>query len=234
MSKASVLLRGTNLHKNYHIGGEDLRVLRGVDLSVARGEWVAIVGASGSGKSTLLHLLGGLDRPNQGTVQFDGRDMFSAKGRAIDHYRNQQIGFVFQFYHLLPELSALENVLIAAMIGRGVYRWLTTRLTQRQRATELLDRLGLSHRLRHRPNKLSGGERQRVALARALINQPAVLLADEPTGNLDAAAGQQILDVLGSLNENGQTIVMVTHDPHVAAGAQRRARLEAGRLVHAG
>jgi ABC-type lipoprotein export system ATPase subunit len=231
MTNPAPILAATNVHKTYRMGGQDLRVLRGVDVAVKRGEWLAILGASGSGKSTLLHLLGGLDRPAQGEVTFEGTNVFARGSAAVDRYRNQTVGFVFQFYHLLPELTALENVLIGSMIRTGVFGWLGARGTSKPRAIELLTRLGLGERLRHRPSKLSGGERQRVAIARALINQPAVLLADEPTGNLDAETGQQILDVFRKLHAEGQTIVMVTHDLKVASAADRKVVLEAGRLV---
>jgi lipoprotein-releasing system ATP-binding protein len=224
------LLRCTNLHKRYRMGEEHLHILRGVDVAVSRGKWLAILGASGSGKSTLLHLLGGLDRPDEGSVEFDGTQVFDLHGWRLDRYRNTRVGFVFQFYHLLPELTAIENVLISAMIGRSVFAWPGQRSMLRQRATQLLERMGLSHRLRHKPNRLSGGERQRVAIARALINEPAVLLADEPTGNLDADTGKQILKVFEELHASGQTIVMVTHDTTVAAAADHRLVLRAGRL----
>ena len=224
------LLRAKGLHKSYRMGEEDLRVLRGVELDVNQGEWLAVVGSSGSGKSTLLHLLGGLDRPDRGSVHFKDMDVFALNGTRLDEYRNRKVGFVFQFYHLLPELTALENVLIGAMVKRGVLTWPRDRANAKKLATELLGRLGMSHRLTHHPNKLSGGERQRVAIARALINQPAVLLADEPTGNLDAGTGKQILDVFREFHGEGQTIVMVTHDDKVAAAADREVMLESGKL----
>ena len=227
---SDALLRCQRLHKTYRMGGRDLNVLRGVDLAVQRGEWLSIVGASGSGKSTLLHLLGGLDRPNEGAVQFLSQSVYDWPAARIDRYRNTDVGFVFQFYHLLPELSAVENVMIATMVGRGMLRWAGARADTRRRAGELLSRLGLGDRLTHRPNKLSGGERQRVAIARALVNQPAVLLADEPTGNLDAETGGQILDVFREFHADGQTIVMVTHDAKIAAAADRQLALTRGRL----
>jgi ABC-type lipoprotein export system ATPase subunit len=189
-----------------------------------------VLGASGCGKSTLLHMLGGLDRPDEGAVHFDGQDIFRLRGGRLDRYRSRHVGFVFQFYHLLPELTALENVLIGAMISRSLLQWPGQRKALRDRAVELLDTLGLGQRLRHRPSKLSGGERQRVAVARALINQPDVLLADEPTGNLDVDTGRQLLDVFRSLHARGQTIVMVTHDAQIAAAADRRWRLTRGQL----
>jgi len=228
--KSERLLSCQKLHKTYRMGGQSLEVLRGVDLSVKEGEWLAVLGASGSGKSTLLHLLGGLDRPNGGNVQFRGGEVFGRGSRAVDRYRNRDVGFVFQFYHLLPELSALENVLVASMVSRNFFGWLNDKNQLRARGLQILERLGLSQRLNHRPNKLSGGERQRVAIGRALINQPAVLLADEPTGNLDRDTGDQILDVFSEFHRAGQTIVMVTHDARVAARADRQLTLEAGRL----
>ena len=225
------ILTAHQIHKTYRMGGQDLHILRGAELSVASGEWIAILGASGSGKSTLLHMLGGLDWPNRGSVSFDGEDIFAFGNGMLDHYRNFRVGFVFQFYHLLPELSALENVLLGAMIGCGVMSWPSARSKFRRRAHVLLDKLGLSDRLNHKPPKLSGGERQRVAIARALINEPPILLADEPTGNLDADTGRQLLSVFADLHDSGQTIVMVTHDTLVADSAQRRLKLENGRLI---
>ncbi len=225
------LLSCSQLHKYYRMGGDNLHILRGVDIQVGKGEWVAVIGASGSGKSTLLHILGGLDRPDEGSVSFAGADVFGQKSGAIDRYRNRSVGFVFQFYHLLPEFGALDNVLMNAMVSRSVTGWLSERRALRDRAVNLLKQMGLGERLKHRPSKLSGGERQRVAIARALINQPAVLLADEPTGNLDAETGAPILEILKSLQAQGQTIVMVTHDPQVAALADRQVRLVSGRLV---
>lgn len=229
-SNSSSILSAANLHKHYHMGGQDLHVLRGVDLSITPGQWLAIVGASGSGKSTLLHLLGGLDRPDQGDIQYQSRNLRSFSTAKLDHYRNRDVGFVFQSYHLLPELSALENVLISAMIGWGIFKWTGQKKALRQRATELLQRVGLGQRLSHKPSKLSGGERQRVAIARALINTPALLLADEPTGNLDVDTGQQILEIFQSLRTEGQTIIMVTHDPRVAALADHRLLLDHGKV----
>ena len=227
----SPLLEARGLCKLYRMGGQDLQVLRGVDLEVHAGRWVAVLGVSGSGKSTLLHLLGGLDRPDQGQVVFEGRQLFRFRGRKLDRYRNRRVGFVFQFYHLLPELSALENVMIASMIGTSSLGWRRSRVATRRRAELLLDQLGLSHRLKHRPAKLSGGERQRIAIARALINEPALLLADEPTGNLDAETGGQILEVLREFHNAGQTIVMVTHDPVVASAADEQLTLERGQIM---
>ncbi len=230
-SPGSPLLNVTDLHKHYHIGGQDLHVLQGVDLDVQQGEWVAVLGASGSGKSTLLHLIGGLDRPEQGSVSFEGRDIFKLPGAAIDRYRNRHVGFVFQSYHLLPELTALENVLIGAMIRSSILGWPGRRGEARKRAIELLNRVGLGERMGHRPGKLSGGERQRVAIARALVNEPDLLLADEPTGNLDTDTGKQIMELIAELHQQGQTIVMVTHDLEIAASADRRLWLREGALA---
>lgn len=230
--KGSVpILDVARLHKHYKLGSQDIHVLRGVTLSVQPGEWVAVLGASGSGKSTLLHLLGALDHPDEGTVHFDGASVFDQPRRAQDHYRNTQVGFVFQQYHLLPELNVLENVLISAMIGHSIFSWPGRKAAVKKRAHAIIDQMGLSERLKHRPSKLSGGERQRVAIARALINEPAVLLADEPTGNLDSETGRQIMKVFDELHKNGQAIVMVTHDDRVAAFADRRLELDdKGRL----
>ena len=225
------LLEAHDLHKHYKMGSETLHVLKGVSIAVQPAQWLGILGRSGSGKSTLLHLLGGLDTPDTGTVIFQGNDLFQLNGRKRDKLRNQHVGFVFQSYHLLPELTVLENTLIAAMIGRSLPAWTASKSQLRTHAKELLSKLGLADRAKHRPNELSGGERQRVAIARALINKPAVLLADEPTGNLDRTTGASILDLFDSLRENGQTIVMVSHDPTVAQRADRTLVLEAGQLA---
>lgn len=223
-----------NLHKTYRLGRVEVPVLRGVNLTVAPGEFVAILGASGSGKSTLLHLIGGLDRPDRrpsGSVKVDEQDVTRLGTLQLDRYRTRHVGFVFQFYHLFPELSVLENVLIAAMIRHGKLGYLRARSALRSRATELLDGVGLSHRLRHRPVELSGGERQRVALARSLINDPPVLLADEPTGNLDRTTGGQVLDMLMRLRgQSARTMVVVTHDQETAARADRVVRLTDGQV----
>ncbi|MBI1375849.1 MAG: ATP-binding cassette domain-containing protein [Phycisphaera sp.] len=231
MTTQDSILKATSLHKHYQMGREDLHVLRGVDISVRAGEWLCILGASGSGKSTLLHLLGGLDTPDRGDVLFNEQDLFSLSSAERDRFRNRHVGFVFQFYHLLPELNVVENTLISAMVGASLGAWTRRRGELRERAVALLDQLGLGERVRHRPNELSGGERQRVAIARALINQPDVLLADEPTGNLDRKTGATILDVLADLHrDHGQTIVMVTHDQSVADRADRVLTLELGKL----
>ena len=225
MADRARILEARDVHKTYRFGAVPVEVLRGADLTVHSGEWVAILGSSGSGKSTLLHLLGGLDRPDRGRgeILWRGESISIAPGRRIDRYRNREVGFVFQFYHLLPELDTIDNVLLPEMVGR----W--TR-PDPARARSLLDSFGLAHRLHHRPAQLSGGERQRAAIARALVRSPSVLLADEPTGNLDAVTGGAILDLLAERHKAGLTIVMVTHDTEVAARADRIVHLRDGRV----
>ena len=227
---SDVILQAGGVHKTYQLGRVQLPVLRGVSLSIARGEFVAIMGSSGSGKSTLLHILGALDVPDRGTVRFEGQDLFAGPASRRDGLRNATFGFVFQFYHLLPELNVLENVLLPAMVGSSIGRWLTVRRDFRSYAEEVINQVGLSERIQHRPSELSGGERQRVAIARALVNRPRVLLADEPTGNLDTATGSEVLALLSRLNRQGQTIVMVTHDATVAAAAHRVVTLVDGQV----
>lgn len=229
----AMLLKARNIKKDYRLGPSTVQVLRGADLDAERGEWLAIMGSSGSGKSTLLHILGALDTPDAGEVWFDGARVFDQAAAARGRYRNLRIGFVFQFYHLLPELNVLENVLMPRMVTYSLWSWGRHRGKARREAQAMLERVGLAHRERHRPKELSGGERQRVAIARALVNEPALLLADEPTGNLDASMGAGILDLLTELNKDGQTVVMVTHDPAVAARADRCMRLDDGVISHA-
>jgi lipoprotein-releasing system ATP-binding protein len=224
------LLEADGIHKTYMMGGSPLRVLRGASLRVAKGEFVAIMGASGSGKSTLLHILGALDLPDRGGVVFDGRSVFDLPTSERELLRNREVGFVFQFYHLLPELNVFENILLPHMVGHSVLGWLWARRQAREDAREVIEAVGLGNRVSHRPNQLSGGERQRAAIARAMVNHPRLLLADEPTGNLDAATGRGLLDVLIGLNQKGQTIVMVTHYPKVAALAHRIVELVDGRV----
>jgi putative ABC transport system ATP-binding protein/lipoprotein-releasing system ATP-binding protein len=198
-------------------------VLRGVELDVKRGEVVFLRGASGAGKSTLLYILAGLEHPREGSVQFEGEALFSMKSDRLAVLRNKRMGFVFQSYFLLPELTALENVMLPAMLGGK---------KSAEKATGLLDRVGLSGRLDHLPSQLSGGEQQRVAIARALINDPSILFADEPTGNLDSATGAGIIDLLlGLARQDGRTFIAVTHDPALAALGDRRLHLEGGLLV---
>lgn len=230
---SNTLLQARNLHKAYIMGREPLHVLRGASITVSRGEFVAITGSSGSGKSTLLHLLGALDVPDRGSVQFQGQDLFASSKQSRRRYRNEEVGFVFQFYHLLPECNILENVMLPRMVAHSFWKWLSVRREVRREAEALIDRLGLSQRIKHRPNQLSGGERQRVAIARALINHPAVLLADEPTGNLDAVIGRDILSLLIDLNRDGQTIIMVTHNAEIASMADRNLHLHQGVLTDA-
>ncbi|MBM4103379.1 MAG: ABC transporter ATP-binding protein [Planctomycetes bacterium] len=225
------ILQAKNIHKSYRMGKQTLTVLRGVEMSLSEGEFVVIVGSSGSGKSTLLHILGALDKPDKGTIEFNSLRLDQMSSGRLNQFRNRQIGFVFQFYHLLDELNVLENVILPAMIAAGPVTWLGCKKTVRQRAFQLLERIGLAERLKHKPYELSGGERQRAAIARALINQPRLLLADEPTGNLDSKTGYGILDILKELNQQGQTILMVTHDDRIARQAGRIIRLSDGKIV---
>jgi lipoprotein-releasing system ATP-binding protein len=219
------------LWKRYHKGRVDIPVLRGVDFQVRQGEFVSIVGQSGSGKSTLLHLLGMLDAPDEGQIHFRGRRIDNLPMTTRDALRNKNVGMIFQFYHLLPELTALENVLSPLLIAESVLGYFRNRRKHVARATELLDMVGLGHRLKHRPSELSGGEMQRAAIARALAAEPEVLLADEPTGNLDSGTGEEILRILRTLNaEHNLTIVMVTHDLAIAAQADRTLRLSGGQM----
>ena len=226
----NILIRANGLYKSYRMGLAEVSVLKGLDLSVRRGQFVAVVGASGSGKSTLLHILGALDRPDKGSVSFEGRDLDRISATELNRFRNRTVGFVFQFYHLLDELTVLENVLLPAMVGGSFVRWLLSASGAKKRAGNLLEQLGLAGRARHRPYELSGGERQRVAIGRALMNEPKLLLADEPTGNLDWATGNGILNTLEDLSRAGQTIVMVTHNEEVAQRAGRIVTLADGRL----
>ena len=231
MSDSGIMVEAQDVSKSYPMGSVRVDVLKGAGLSVKQGQFVAIIGASGSGKSTLLHLLGGLDRPDKGRVCFRGQDIGRLRSSRLDRYRNQTVGFVFQFYHLLEELNILENVLMPAMAGKGVFQWLACRSDARKRARTLIETMGLAHRVKHKPFQLSGGERQRVAIARALMNQPELLLADEPTGNLDSATGNGILEGLERLHQAGQTIVMVTHDSRIARHAGRVITLLDGQIV---
>lgn len=219
------LLLARDVHKVYTIGKRKLEVLRGVSLSMNAGEFIALRGASGAGKSTLLHLLGGLDLPNRGEVWFADQNLKRLSNTALTRLRNTRVGFVFQAYHLLPELSALENVCLPARMSRAPFSETKTR------AAELLKRVGLGERLEHRPYELSGGEQQRVALARALINKPDLLLADEPTGNLDSHTGDEILDLICSLRgEQNTTLVIATHSARLAARAPKVIELIDGEI----
>lgn len=224
-------IRAVALSKAYRKGTGTVPVLRGVDVSVGRGEFVTIIGQSGSGKSTLLHVMGLLDTPENGEVRLDGHRIDDLPLTTRDELRNRVFGFVFQFYHLLPELTLLENVLSPLMIRYPVWTYLKRRREFRDSAKEILQRVGLGHRMSHRPSELSGGEMQRSAIARALIGRPQILLADEPTGNLDVHTGQEIMDVLTRLNADEKlTIIMVTHDNAIAHKAQRIVRLAEGRI----
>jgi ABC-type lipoprotein export system ATPase subunit len=231
MSNNDFILQADQIYKSYRMGATYVKVLKGLRLAVRQGEFLAIVGASGSGKSTLLHLLGGLDRPNKGIIKFQGRDLSQFKNAQLNQFRNKMVGFVFQFYHLLDELNVLENVMLPTMASKSVIGWLGFRYHAKKRARELLSQLGLTERANHKPYQLSGGERQRVAIARALMNEPKILLADEPTGNLDSETGNGILNVFEHLQRAGQTIVMVTHDQRIAQRATRIVTLADGRIT---
>ena len=230
-SKNSTLLSACGLNKSYRKGQVVIPVLRGVNIKVESGETLAVVGQSGSGKSTLLHLLGSLDVPDSGEVHFQENRIDNLPTTSRDILRNRHFGMIFQFYHLLPELTTLENVLAPLMIDQGLWQYWRHRRANIARAQHLLELVGLSHRQRHKPRELSGGEMQRAAIARSLIADPDVLLADEPTGNLDRHTGREILDVLRSLNvEQNLTIVMVTHDHIIAQQADRVVKLVEGRV----
>ena len=228
---STTVLQATGLHRTYRMGRVEVPVLRGVDLRVQEGEWLCVLGSSGSGKSTLLHQLGDLDRPDRGQIAWRGRSLTEMGRRERETYRNRAIGFVFQSYHLMPELNVLENVMVASMVGHDPFAWRSMRAEASARAEELLDAFGLGHRFEHRPAELSGGERQRVAMARALVNGPDVVLADEPTGNLDTKTGDGILDVLAERHRLGLSMVMVTHDPTIAARADRVVKMVDGVVV---
>jgi lipoprotein-releasing system ATP-binding protein len=224
-------IAAAGLSKSYRKGKNEVSVLTGIDLEVEHGEMVAVVGASGSGKSTLLHILGLLDAPDAGTIAVDSGRIDNLPEKARDAMRNRFFGFIFQFYHLLPELTALENVMMPRLIEHGLWSYWKERKRIRREAVELLVRVGLGHRLSHLPSELSGGEMQRAAIARALAARPSILLADEPTGNLDATSGQGVLDLLRDLNrERGLTMMLVTHDQHIAQQADRVVRLAEGRI----
>jgi len=225
------VLRAENIHKSYTLGGETLEILQGVDLSITRGEILGIVGASGAGKSTLLHILGLLDQPDGGSVFFGEEDVIHASRGRQAEIRNREIGFVFQFYHLLPELTALENVLLAPMMRSGTMGWFGKRTQAKEKSAAMLESLGLGQRLRHRPPQLSGGERQRVAIARALVSDPSILFCDEPTGNLDEKTSEGIISLLMDINrERRQTMVLVTHNDDLAGSTDRLLRLTSGRV----
>jgi lipoprotein-releasing system ATP-binding protein len=225
MSKTE-LIEAVGVTKSFKTAAGELRVLKGIDLSIRKGEMLGIIGASGAGKSTLLQILGALDRPTSGRVMFKEKDIASMDENSLARLRNASIGFVFQFHHLLPEFNSLENVMFPAIISG------TSFPEAEKKANALLGELGLSGRTRHRPGELSGGEQQRVAVARALIQSPEVVLADEPTGNLDSATGALVLELLLKLNrQEGATLVLVTHDPELSRRTDRVIRLRDGRIV---
>ena len=215
------VLKADNLTKVYHRGAEEVRALDGVSFSVGAGEFVSIVGQSGAGKTTLLNLIGGMDTPTAGTLTIDGRETSCLSDRELTRLRSEKIGFVFQHFGLMPTLTVEENVALPALFARR---------QAKGRAGELLEQVGLAHRLKHRPHELSGGEMQRVAIARALINSPALLLADEPTGNLDTANGEAMIELFNEFNRAGLTLVVVTHNPALAATARRLIHLKDGQI----
>jgi lipoprotein-releasing system ATP-binding protein len=220
------MIEAVNLTKSFKMAGLELTVLKGINLTIAQGEILAIVGASGAGKSTLLHILGTLDRPTSGTVLFEGQDLFQLSDQKQAEFRNRRIGFVFQFHHLLPEFTALENVCLPAHIQNRSAQ------DAQAEATSLLKDVGLEHRMNHKPGELSGGEQQRVAVARALIQQPNLVLADEPTGNLDTHTGDALFTLMRTLNRSrGITFVIVTHNEKLSAQADRIIHMEDGQIV---
>ncbi len=225
------VLEAQGLVKTYTDGERTIEVLRGTNLQVRRGEALAVTGRSGAGKSTLLHLLGLIDSPTEGAIMLDGENVALASPEKRALLRNRKFGFIFQSYHLVEELTALENVMLPAMMV-GMFEWFAVRSARRKRARELLEEVGLSERMSHKPSKLSGGERQRVAIARALVNSPEVLFCDEPTGNLDEATSESIHSLLGRLkDDHGVTQVIVTHDKELASQADRVVKIERGRIV---
>lgn len=221
----ALMIELNDIWRTYQVGDSEVHALHGVDLAISRGDYLAVVGPSGSGKSTLLNILGCLDRPTSGGYVFDGRDVGRLSDLERTRLRQGQIGFVFQFFHLLGRLTAQGNVELP-MLFAGV-----SRADRRSRATEALASVGLSDRAHHRPDQLSGGQRQRVAIARAVVMGPGLVLADEPTGNLDKASAFEVMDLLETMNRGGQTVVLVTHDPEVAARAKNRVRMDDGAIV---
>ena len=232
IKSSSFMLLVKGITKSYYKKRLTIPVLKGVNFSVRKGEFVSIVGQSGSGKSTLLHLLGTLGVPDAGEIYFNGNRIDSISTAHRDRLRNRDIGFIFQFYHLFPELTALENVLSPLMIRSGFIEYCLKRRKFRERAESLLEQVGLSHRLKHKPNELSGGEMQRTAIARALITEPQILLADEPTGNLDATSAKEVIQLLRQLcTSHKLTVIMVTHDSNIAAVADRTVQMVDGIIV---
>lgn len=226
IDKNDVIMSARGLEKKYAMGGGEVRVLRGLDMELYAGEMVAIMGASGVGKSTLLHIFGALDRPTRGEVLYRGENLFSRSDAGLAQFRNRSVGFVFQFHHLLPEFSALENVIMPGLLGGEARRDVGGR------AEALLERVGLKERMEHRPSELSGGEQQRVAIARALVNRPELILADEPTGNLDSGAAGLIFDLLREINlSDGVTFLVATHNTAIAERMDRQAVMVDGRIA---
>lgn len=224
------MLVAQNIHKVYHNGNKNIPVLKGVNLDIDKGEFVVIAGPSGAGKSTLLHILGGLDNPTHGEVIFEEKDIYGLSDAALGKIRNEKIGFVFQFYHLLPEFTVLENVIMPTVIT-GIEKLKLQNV--KQKALQLLGRLGLEQRVTYFPNQLSGGQQQRTAIARALINAPAMLLCDEPTGNLDSATGNEIISLVKKINvDSGMTVILVTHNTELTKFADRVYYLRDGILVN--
>ena len=214
-----------NVSKIYHLGGEEIRALDDVSLDIEGGEFISIIGPSGSGKSTLMHILGCLDSPSKGTIALDGKFIHDSSASELARVRNQKIGFVFQFFNLLPKLNVLQNVELPLIYsGCGARE-------RRERAMSVLQLVGLENRSKHRPNQLSGGQQQRVAIARALVNEPKIVFADEPTGNLDSHTGEAILTLFRKLSEQGRTIALVTHDPEIAAVTPRRIEIRDGKIA---
>jgi lipoprotein-releasing system ATP-binding protein len=228
---SEVVLQAEGIHRSFQMGRDTIPVLRDLELTLRRGERVSVVGASGSGKTTMINVLGLLDRPQAGEVRLLGERALQVRAGRRNELRNRGIGFIFQFYHLVNELTALENVLLPAMIGTSTFAWPRRRQTARERAEGLLEQVGLVDRRRHRPQELSGGERQRVAIARALMNDPAVLFCDEPTGNLDPRTSGGVQDLLLELGHRGRAMLLVTHDTAFAGRCDRVLRLKEGRLV---
>ncbi len=229
MSERQPFIRVEDLHRHFSMGSEVVRALDGVTFSVYSGEFFGIMGASGSGKSTLLYLIGGLDRPTRGSIEVQGRTLHTLDENALAEYRRHTVGFVYQMFHLVPSMTALQNVELPMILAR------VPRRERLRRARRLLVQVGLEERLHHRPTELSGGQRQRVAIARALANDPALILADEPTGNLDTRAGKEIVSLLRALaHEQGRTVLIVSHDPTVIAQTDRYIRLQDGRIVEEG
>ena len=219
---AEPVIRVSDLHKNYRMGSDTIRALNGVDCKIRENEFVAVMGPSGSGKSTLMNIIGCLDRPSRGEYWLSGENVSKLGDKALARVRNRRIGFVFQTFNLLPRATALQNVEVPLLYG-GIGR-----RQRRARAREALERVGLKDRMKHRPSELSGGQRQRVAVARALVNEPEILLADEPTGNLDSRTGEDILNLFDALHGAGQTIILVTHETHIADRAHRHVHLHDG------